>query len=124
MARKSIREGTAINRRAEAMRPRYWITKLLDFGAGVYDPLLRLTLDEDAFTSTLLELARLKSRGKVLDIACGTSSFEESPMTHDKKRRARRLTKEEASGPGRRKRREKDLFGGDGETSGLNQVTV
>lgn len=58
------------------MKYKHLITKLLDIGAGLYDPLLRLTLAEEEFRKKLLELADLKGHEKVLDIACGTGTFD------------------------------------------------
>jgi ubiquinone/menaquinone biosynthesis C-methylase UbiE len=57
------------------MKFKHFITKLLDLGAGFYDPLIGLTLAEKEFREKLLELAHLKGNEKVLDIACGTGTF-------------------------------------------------
>lgn len=57
------------------MKLKHVITKLLDFGAGIYDPLFRLTVNEKEFRKKLLELAHLKGNERVLDIGCGTGSF-------------------------------------------------
>ena len=58
------------------MKYKHLITKLLDFGAGIYDPLFRLAVDEQELRERLLELAHLEGNEKVLGIACGTGSFE------------------------------------------------
>lgn len=57
------------------MKPTHWITKVLDFGAGVYDPLLRATVNEQQFREKLIELAQLKGGERALDIGCGTGSL-------------------------------------------------
>jgi ubiquinone/menaquinone biosynthesis C-methylase UbiE len=58
------------------MRYKHLITKLLDFGAGIYDPLFRLTVDGQKFRKKLLELAHLEGNEKVLVVACGTGTFD------------------------------------------------
>lgn len=58
------------------MGRRHFITKILDFGAGLYDPLFRLTVEEERLREKLIELAHLKGEEKVLDIGCGTGTFD------------------------------------------------
>jgi ubiquinone/menaquinone biosynthesis C-methylase UbiE len=58
------------------MELRHLITKLLDIGAGIYDPLLRMTVDEQKFRKKLIELACLEGNEKVLDIGCGSGPFD------------------------------------------------
>jgi len=57
------------------MQRGHLITKLLDFGAGIYDPLLRIAVDEQEFRKRLLEFAHPEGNEKVLDIGCGTGSL-------------------------------------------------
>ena len=57
------------------MQRAHLITKVLDFGAGIYDPLLRIAVDEQEFRKRLLEFAHLQGNEKVLDIGCGTGSL-------------------------------------------------
>jgi hypothetical protein len=38
-----------IAQKVKRMELRHLITKLLDIGAGIYDPLLRMTVDEQRF---------------------------------------------------------------------------
>lgn len=58
------------------MEHKHLITKLLDVGAGIYDPLLRVAFNEQEFKKKLIELAKLKGNEKVLDIGCGTGTFD------------------------------------------------
>lgn len=58
------------------METKHLITKVIDFGAGIYDPLFRLTFNEQEFKKKLIELAHLKGNEKVLDIGCGTGTFD------------------------------------------------
>ncbi len=57
------------------MKKRHLITKLLNVGAVIYDPLIRLVVNERALRERLLHLAKLNGTEKVLDIGCGTGSF-------------------------------------------------
>lgn len=57
------------------MKYKHLITKLLDVGAGIYDPFLRLTVNEEKLRKKLLSLAHPQGNEKVLDIGCGTGSF-------------------------------------------------
>lgn len=57
------------------VKRKHWITKVLDFGAGVYDPILRATVNELQFREKLIELAELKGDERALDIGCGTGSL-------------------------------------------------
>ena len=57
------------------MQRAHLITKLLDLGAGIYDPFLRIAVDEQKLRKELLGFAHLKGNEKVLDVGCGTGSF-------------------------------------------------
>lgn len=58
------------------MKNGHFITRLLELGAGIYDPLLKLTLDEREFRGTLIQMAELKGNERVLDIGCGTGTLD------------------------------------------------
>ena len=52
------------------------ITRLLELGAGIYDPLFKLTVDERRFRGRLIQMAELKGDERILDIGCGTGTLD------------------------------------------------
>lgn len=57
-------------------RHKHFITRLLERGAKFYDPILRLTVDEQKLREKFIELADIQGSEKILDIACGTGSLD------------------------------------------------
>lgn len=58
------------------MKNKHFITRLLEFVAGINDPLIRLTVDERRFRERLIQLAKLKGDEQVLDIGCGIGTLD------------------------------------------------
>ncbi|MCK4417268.1 MAG: class I SAM-dependent methyltransferase [Candidatus Latescibacteria bacterium] len=58
------------------MKNGHLITRLLELGAGIYDSVLKLTLDERRFRERLIQMAELTGDEQVLDIGCGTGTLD------------------------------------------------